>query len=116
LYTKSKLYLCFLLKENVMLLKEELEFVIKRMNNLVEMDDLIFDSVKEIHMILLNLKIESAHLTERGKRNGISPICDTLDEISKKMKEQANSYKKDREKALELEDKIKQEIDNMEEC
>lgn len=97
-----------------MLSKDDLLFAVKRMDNLVEMDDLVVESYKEIHMILLNLKIESAHLTDRGKRNGISPICDALNKIAIGLRKQADLYKKDREKATEVKNKILGTVKDME--
>lgn len=46
------------------------------LNNVVETDDEILKTIKSLGILLINLKIEEAHI--KGQYTGISVLCDEL--------------------------------------
>lgn len=60
-----------------------------------DVDDTILEEYKRMRTVLLTLKIEGAHLSERGHPNGISPIADQLAVIMNGLFDLAMDLKKD---------------------
>lgn len=88
-------------------IKDSWLFIAEKMYNLSELDDILIDESRKIHMAVLNLKVISAHLKNSGVASGIEPVCDLIDRISKDLKEYSSILKCQRlnaQKAIKIVD------------
>lgn len=67
-----------------------------------EGNDILIKTLSDLHIVLINLKIEAAHITaDTNIKTGIVPIADEVERILDRIDKGVHDITKDRAKSLE---------------
>jgi len=91
-------------------MNENWEYVKEILYRNKEENDMLLQEIDQLHIILINLKIEDAHIQSQAHINtAITPIADHLDKTILDLQDKIKNIKHDRKKTI----KIVKELDKI---